>query len=41
MKKTRKNQLNTKIIFKNFIKYFQISYNKSFELYHKNFFKLD
>ena len=34
-----KTLLNTKIIFKNFVKYFEIRYNKSLELYHKNYLK--
>ena len=36
-----KNLLNTKINFKNFVKYFEISYNKSLELYHKNYLKIN
>ena len=41
MKKIIKNLLNTKIIFKNFVKYFEISYNKSLDLYHKNYLKIN
>ena len=37
--KTITNLLNTKRIFKNFVKYFQISYNKKLELYHNNYLK--
>ena len=39
--KKYKNLLNTKIIFKNFAKYFEISYNKSVELYHNNYLKIN
>ena len=39
MKKLLTNLLNTNIVFKNFVKYFEISYNTSLELYHKNYFK--
>ena len=41
MKKIIKQLLNTKIIFKNFVKYFEISYNISLELYHKNYLKIN
>ena len=36
-----KNLLNTKIIFKNFVKSFEISYYKSVELYHQNYLKIN
>ena len=28
-------------MFKDFVKYFEISYNKSLELYHKNYLKIN